>query len=54
MKTPRKRSRRQGRKLKLQALEARQLLAADFIDVQNTDLPEDVNADGEVTTESMR
>ncbi|MGI9474079.1 MAG: peroxidase family protein, partial [Rubripirellula sp.] len=50
MNTPSHRRRRSKRKLKLQALESRQLLAADVGDTQNVDLPEDVNADGQISS----
>lgn len=43
-----KRSQR-NRRLRVQNLEQRQLLAADVGFLQNVDLPEDVNADGEVS-----
>ena len=42
--------RRKKRTLKLQSLETRQLLAAEFGDTQNPDMPEDVNADGIVSS----
>ncbi|MCG8652022.1 MAG: dockerin type I domain-containing protein [Pirellulales bacterium] len=45
-----KKRRRLQRQLKLQTLEQRHLLAADAGDVQNVDLPEDVNADGAVSS----
>ena len=38
-----------NRRLRLQNLEQRQLLAGDISAVQNIDFPEDVNADGEVS-----
>ena len=50
MKSSRKRSRRGQRQLKLQMLERRQLLAAEFGDSQNLEMPEDVNADGVVSS----
>ncbi len=50
MNNSRKRARRRQRPLKLQALETRQLLAAEFGDGHNADMPEDVNADGIVSS----
>ncbi len=49
MNMQRDRSRFRERKLSIQTLEARQLLAADVGGIHNVDLPEDVNGDGEVT-----
>ncbi len=46
---PQNRTGRRARQLKLQILESRQLLAANVVELQNPVLPEDVNADGEVT-----
>lgn len=53
MKDSRRRGRptkRCGRTLHVQALETRQLLAADFAELRNESLPEDVNNDGIVST----
>lgn len=41
---------RQRRGLHLQALESRQMLAADIGDAHNATLPEDVNGDGNVSS----
>lgn len=45
-----KRTRRRRRQLKLQTLESRQLLAGDIGERHNVELPEDVNADGQVSS----
>lgn len=50
MKRTTQRRHHRKRKPKLQLLESRQLLAADIGDTQNTDLPEDVNDDGLVSS----
>ncbi len=50
MKIPRKPTRRRQRQLKLQSLETRQLLAAEFGDAHNAEIPEDVNADGIISS----
>lgn len=42
--------RRPSRRLHVQSLERRQLLAGDIVDMQNVEMPEDVNADGQVTS----
>jgi hypothetical protein len=50
MSSLRKRSRLRKRQLRVQALETRQLLAAEFGEMHNPQMPEDVNADGEVSS----